>query len=494
VAVLFFVVPALASTPSFGVDIPFTQLFFGRPFRALLDDAPHYPRSYVSVEYSYWDIYYERRGTRLHDYHQNAGLVTAIYRRHAAWLGAAGWRDDLSLEQDNVYTDADRMTGTAYDAGGKAIAGYTFNGGLPLALTRVDAVGAAGSNGEFLADLEMGLAWNRAVEVLLTWETFANELEIDQEIEGTTFPFHFPFETDRWFGRVEIHSPSTYCIRLTGLYETNSGEGDVVQGFENRLWVRRAGMGGTVDYKLKPWYRLDIVPRLTDSSAPGPGVRLRVDYTDIDSDLEMRYNDVRYLHLDGLEGANALARLDVVPLRWLSLFGGWERLQFEHHGDSFFDVWPFTIWDVFSAKRYRLDDMETRLDTWFVGSAGRFERERFTGELSGRFEWWDSEMELDWLERIDVLFPFFFRYERHSESPDLDTEYALQIDAKLEWRFWSSAVRFTARATIPFEEEEQAAGGAPTPPPGSGGGGGSSSGDDSSHGGLLGTVELVIGY
>jgi hypothetical protein len=103
-------------------------------------------------------------------------------------------------------------------------------------------------------------------------------------------------------------------------------------------------------------------------------------------------------------------------------------------------------------------------------------------------------MELDWLERIDVLFPFFFRYERHSESPDLDTEYALQIDAKLEWRFWSSAVRFTARATIPFEEEEQAAGGAPTPPPGSGGGGGSSSGDDSSHGGLLGTVELVIGY
>ncbi len=494
VAVLLLVALTLEARPVFAVDIPFTRLFFGGSLRSLLDDEAHYPHSYVTAEYSYWDIYYERRGARLHSYHQQSGSLTTIYRTNALLLGGSAWIDDLSLDQENVYTDTDRMVGSADDVGAKAIVGYTIARDLPLGVTAIEAVGAAGADSAFVGDLEIRLSWGSRVNLLVKGETFSSEIEIEEEVLGSTFPFHFPFNTDRWFGRLQVDAPTHFHFRTWGLYETNQGEDDVVQGFENRLWVERAGIGGSVDYRLEPWYRLDVAPRPSPDFGRGPGLRARFDYTTIDSDIEMRYNDVRYLHLDGLQCDNVVARLDVVPLRWWSIFGGWERLEVEHHGDSFFDVWPFTIWDIFTAKRYRLDDMESTLDTWFAGSAARVESGRFRGELAGRFEWWDSATELDWLERVDVLFPFFFRYERHSESSSFDTEHAVQVDLALWWRFGSAALRLAGRATIPLDEDEPAGAETPGGPPGPGGPPPPPPTDDSTHGGLIGTIELCIGY
>jgi len=483
----------LAPTPSRAVDIPFTQVFFGRQFRSVLDDVAHYPDAYVSLEASYWDIYYERRGNRLHDYDQRALSATALGRRGAVLLGLCAWSDDLSLQQENVYTDSDRMEGNKSNDGGKVMLGYTLARALPLAVTALEVVGSAGTNGEFLADLELRLSWSRTADLLFKWETFSNALDIDETANGSEFPFHFPFETDRWFARVQVNAPDAFRFRVWGLYETNSGAGDSVEDFENRVWFRRGGVGGSIDYRLEPAHRLYLAPRLSDVEARGPGARLRVEYTAADGDLGMHFNGVRYLHLDGLEFANPIARADIVPLRWLSVFGGWERLQLEHHGSSFFDVWPFSIWDIFLAKRYRLDEFETTLDTWFVGATGRFENKPFLAEFSGRFEWWDGATHLDWLERVDILFPFFFRYERHHESWEIEADYAVQADAALWWRFGSrSSIRVSGRATIPFETSEDTdSGGGPGGPPKPGPPAPPAS--DSSHGGLMGTVELVIG-
>jgi hypothetical protein len=484
----------LVPSRSPAVDIPFTQVFFGREFRSLLDDAAHYPASYVSIEATYWDIYFERIGVRLHDYDQQVWSATAIGRSDGILLGAATWSDELSLSQENVYSDDDRMAGSKNNGGGKGIAGYTLERDMPLALTTIEMLGAAGSNGEFLGEAEVQWSWARTADFLFKWETFANTLEIEEEIAGSRFPFHFPFETDRWFARTQVNAPSAFRFRAWGFYETNSGEGEVVEGFENRVWFERGGAGVTIDYRLEAAHRLLLTPRLSDAAARGPGVRLHAAHTGAEGELGMYFDGVRYLHLDGLHIENSVARLDVVPLRWLSVFGGWERLRAEHHGASFLDVWPFTIWDVFQARRYRLDDFESTLDTWFAGASGRVESRRFRGELAGRFEWWDSATELEWLERVEVLFPFFFRYERHREASELGTDYALQVDAALWWRFGAASLRVSGRATIPIEEEEAA--GAGGGPPGGGGGGGtpaSAPEEHPTHGGLMGTVELVIG-
>jgi hypothetical protein len=490
----FFAVLASLPAAAPAVDVPFTRVFFGRQFRSLLDDAAHYPASYISIEASYWDIYYERRGVHLHDYDQRTGSVTAVIRRGSFLLGAGIWGDDLSLRQENVYTDADGMAGSKENRGGKGIVGYTLARDLPLALTRVELLGAAGGNGQFLGEVEARLSWADAAELLVTAQTFANTLEVEQDIDGSRFPFHFPFATDRWFARVQVNAPSSCTLRAWGFYETNSGEGTVVRGFENRVWVERGGGGASVDYRLQPAHRLDLTPRLSDADARGPGVRVQAAYTGAECDLAMYFDEVRYLHLDRLRIDNPVVRLDVVPLGWLSVFGGWERLRVEHHGDSFFDAWPFTIWDIFQATRYRLDDLEGTLDTWFAGASGRLETGPLLGELAGRFEWWNQATSLDWLERVSVLFPFFFRYERHSETWEAEADYALQLDAALWWRFGAAALRVSGRAAIPFQGAEEGSGGGPAAPPGTGATPPAAPGEESSHGGLIGAVELVVGH
>jgi hypothetical protein len=457
-----------------------------------LDDAAHYPSSFISLEASYWDVYYERRGASLHDYDQWTVSATAVGRRGGVLLGASAWGDNLSLRQQNVYTDADRMVGSRDNDGGKVIAGYHLVRDLPLALSGIEMVGAAGSNGQFLGDVEARLSWGGDADFLFTWQTFANTLEMEEEIAGSIFPFHFPFETDRWFGRVQVNAPSACCFRAWGLYETNSGEGDVVKGFENRVWLGRGGGGVSLDYRLEPVHRLQLTPRLREAAGRGPGVRLHAAMTSADFDMAMYFNDVRYQHLDGLRIDNPIVRLDVVPLDRWSLFGGWERLRAEHHGNTFLDVWPFIIWDIFQATRYRLDDFESTLDTWFVGTSGRLEAGRFTGELAGRFEWWSNETSLEWLERVQVLFPFFFRYERHSEAWELETDYALQLDAALWWRFGFGSLRVSGRAAIPFDADKVEGNGGG--PPGDGGTPTPTPSEDSTHGGLMGTIELVFGH
>ncbi|HET6348697.1 MAG TPA: hypothetical protein VFH88_06395 [Candidatus Krumholzibacteria bacterium] len=492
-----FLIAALLAIPSasWAVDIPFTQLFFGRQFRSLLEDAAHYPASFVSAEGSYWDIYHERRNLRLQDYEQKMGAITAITHRGHLLLGVSAWTDRLSLEQENLYTDADRLTGQRENNGAKGIAGYSLARDLPLGVSRMDALAAAGGNGAFLGELELQLFWNDAASFLVVGETMSNALEVDEEINGSRFPFRFPFDTDRWFARFQLNTQPA-CIRAWGLYEGNSGSGDAVKEFENRVWWQRYGVGASLDYHLEPAYRLQLTPHLSPGVTRGPGARLRVDYTDATLDLAMYFQDVRYMHLDDLSITNPIVRLDVVPLPWLSFFGGWERLHAEHHGDSFFDVWPFTIWDVFTARRYRVGDFDTHLDTWFAGAAGRLEKKRFLGELSTRFEWWSSDTDLEWLERIDVLFPFFFRYESHQRSWSLGSDYAVQTDVAVWWRFTAAMwLRVSGRATVPIAAGGSAGGGA-----GDGSGGGGSAGGtpatpgtNSTHGGLIGTAEIVIG-
>ena len=114
----------------------------------------------------------------------------------------------------------------------------------------------------------------------------------------------------------------------------------------------------------------------------------------------------------------------------------------------------------------------------------QYESGRFLMELAGRFEWWDNSARVEWLERVDVLFPFFFRFERHDEAPVVSATNAVQLDASVWFRFrGGSAIRISGRATPPFvsrgesTDPEAPGGGAPAPPEGT---------EPSRHGGLRG--------
>ena len=109
------------------VEIPFEQLFYGRSRVSLIEDARFYPASYVSVQAQYWDLYYQREAYRLQDYHQSDQRIRGIVRRGPALLGFETNRMALTLKQDNVHSDADRMRGLRDQVESKVYLGYDLH-------------------------------------------------------------------------------------------------------------------------------------------------------------------------------------------------------------------------------------------------------------------------------------------------------------------------------------------------------------------------------
>jgi hypothetical protein len=492
--VLALTLAAALPRPGRALELPLRELFLGTAAPSLIEETLVRPSRYMLLRARYWDFYHERRGNTLQDYQQSAFLGRAIVRSGPFIAGVETGRSLLELKQENVYTDADRMRGERDLRGGELWVGFWGDdysrGGF---FENLRVVGTAGYANGFAGAIEAELRWNRRGALRLGARTVETNLQLQEEIAGSVFPFHFPFRNDRVYGRLEVTPSPSLRARVSGAMETSHSDGEDVKGFENKLWNRRYTLAGLFDYRLQrpdPYRRL---PRLSDTPGRLPGTRLRLAHTDGDSDLGMHYKGTRYLQLTEVKIDNTLIRLDLMPAGFLSLFGGWERIRLAHRGDSFVDVWPFVIWDVFTAQRYRLGATDIHMDTWFAGLGAVVERGRIEMEFGARFEWWHDEGVLDWFKRFSVLYPFFFEYKKHEETIDIRPMYAMQLDPQL-WLRASSwlTFRFSGRATVPFgarSEDEPSAqspggGGTTTPPV--------TPQDDRTHGGLSGTIEAIL--
>ncbi|MEE9269926.1 MAG: hypothetical protein V3V49_06660 [Candidatus Krumholzibacteria bacterium] len=473
------------------VELPLERFFLGSSTVWLIEEEAFYPASYVSWQARYWDLYYERKSDQLQDYHLSEQRLRSMRRRGPSLIGFELSRSVLTLKQDNIHTDADRLRGTRDHLEGKIYLGRVFKKQRFAGVDEIELVTATGWKEGFTGEIEARFGWQDRGSLLLRAETFGNKLELTQDINGSTFPFHFPFRTDRFHSRLEVVPITGIRVRTWGGIETSSGNGEEERGFSNRLWFQRKQWGGLLDYRLQPQRYWQKVPRLGKIDSRLPGMRLSAIHERGNGDVGMYFGGVRYLHLQDLNSRSTTFRLDLVPLRNASIFGGWHRVRIMHDGDSFFDPWPFTVWDMFLAKRYRLDESEFRLDTWFVGLGKIVETDRFELELSGRFEWWEDSGELQLLERVDVLFPFFFKYERSGASPSIPFRYALQLDPSVLFRVTSGIwLRFSGQAAYPFGKESSD----PVLSPDGGGGALSPVGSDgkSTHGGLTGYLEVIF--
>jgi hypothetical protein len=279
-------------------------------------------------------------------------------------------------------------------------------------------------------------------------------------------------------------------VRAWGAFEKASGEGEEESGFENWPASEEFSFGVWLDYGLDAHDRFQNTPRLRLGERRMPGARLSGTFRGRTLDVSMYFDGTRYLKLDGLDMAEATVRLDLVPVRWGSIFGGWQRYRIEHDGDSFFDVWPFTVWDVFTAKRYRLGVSDAQLDAWYAGVGVLAEGRKYEIDLTTRFEWWEDQGVLNLLERIDDLFPFFFHYERTANDLDVSSKYAVQIDPSFVFRPATGvSLRLSGRIAFPFGSESAGGGG-------TGGGGGPGEPEEPSgrsvHGGVEGRLELIV--
>jgi hypothetical protein len=150
---------------------------------------------------------------------------------------------------------------------------------------------------------------------------------------------------------------------------------------------------------------------------------------------------------------------------------------------------------VFLAKRYRLGDTDAKLDAWFLGMGTLVETTSLEIDISGRFELWDDAGALALLERVDIVYPFFFDYEKTEKDVNIRQRYAVQLDPSIFFKPSPSwGLRLSGRIAVPFGREGDSGGdGATQPSEPAGGVPDAPTGDKSVHGGMLGRIELIVG-
>ena len=130
----------------------------------------------------------------------------------------------------------------------------------------------------------------------------------------------------------------------------------------------------------------------------------------------------------------------------------------------------------------------------FAGLGFVAEGRRFDFEISGRFEWLRDTGALEWLERREIFFPFFFEYEDNTKAVDIPFRYVAQLAPMVQWRVARGmALRFSAHMTVPFgREHETAASSGPSAEPGETVPAAPEADDGTTHGGLMGRMEVII--
>jgi hypothetical protein len=173
----------------------------------------------------------------------------------------------------------------------------------------------------------------------------------------------------------------------------------------------------------------------------------------------MALNGIRYAQMNDLVTTRHLAELGWRPRAPFRVALGYDRWNLESNDPSWFDVWPFNVWDIFTATRYRLDSASHTWDVGYVRFTWTPASQRpLSFGLDGRLEWWGDDGRLLWKKRVPTLAPFFFRFDHKSDSLDWSFTHGTQVDSWIEWRTGSRAhLRLDGQLVFPWGKRNGAA-------------------------------------
>ncbi|MBD3336510.1 MAG: hypothetical protein GF355_13440 [Candidatus Eisenbacteria bacterium] len=389
--------------------------------------------------FNLYDLYRSRAGDRRHDYWLYHGSTAGMVRLGSVWIGARYENRRLDLRQRNVFsTDDGHDGGRKSGRFGLAVAGVYAGWEARALIGRRDgrtegAVQLAGSFGPLARFAGRGWVTN-------------SELDFAQRFDETTF--YFPFRYRDECAEIEIETKSWKHLTLgfTGGRKTLVGRKTLRDQY-NLLYLDRWRAGGF----------------LRSNRSPQPRLGYMLHRGKLNLAMAMsgtRYAEIRDLHLTRHCGT--------LEWRWSSTLDsrvGVESWRITADGRGYVDVWPFWVWDVFTATRYVLEAAEK---SWTLGYVGIGWEPGLGGghalRLEGQFEWWRDEGSLQWKRRVPTIPPFFFKYQHHEDDLAWPYTHVVQIELDSTWRI-SSTLRLSlaGRQIIPLSPGGEG-GGEPSAP------------------------------
>ncbi|MBU1700986.1 MAG: hypothetical protein KJ970_20830 [Candidatus Eisenbacteria bacterium] len=426
-------------TPGNSFELPGVDRLLGTE-NPLVDFPDKLPATAaLQTHYELNDFYRFRKGPQRHEYWIVDGGGLGLVRWRSVWFGARYSKNHFQIEQREVYEKKDALDGLRSDEHMAAALAWRHRN-----LEWRSLIGKFNNRVE--GGIEVRCHFKRIRSIAgRVWLTYGT-LDLSQKFEASTF--FFPFASRDEGADLEMN------LDINRDHEVHLGYGNrKLVGMEthpeqnNILYINRWHAEGSAKRTKTP--RLD----------------LRFRYESGDFNLAMTLDETRYLEIRdlALRRYKMEAGWGLLPTMRVAL--GMERWRLDSDYPSYIDVWPFTVWDIFTATRYRLiaadktwDIFYTKVD-WTVSPLAPLDL-----NLGVQWEWWRDDGRLFWKERVPVIPPFFFRYQSHENSLDWSFTNGLQIDLDLAWKMASSwTLHFDGRLVAPLEWRKHQA--SPTPDP-----------------------------
>jgi hypothetical protein len=391
---------------------------------------------FARLELDAHDFYRSRRGTERQIYQTWRARALGLARTGPGWIGVQTEAGDLDILQREVHGRDDALDGGRHDRWVAAAfaarhGGWEARGLLAPSERPEGAIEVRGSGGPFRRIL--GRAWLRR-----------SSLDFAQRIEGTTFFFPFDYRDECAEAEAEVQPLADHGFTFRGSHKTLVGT-KTYPDQHNLLYVDRWSGEGEIRRERGP--RADVRALLERSEI----------------NLAMTVNGIRYLEARDLVLARRGAEIGWSPFARARLAGGVERWTLRSRHPSYAEIWPFSVWDVFSSTRYRLVAIDKTWQITYVRLTWQSPPDRLLElGVDGRFEWWRDDGALLWKERVPVVYPFFFTYEEHETSLDwpfkngVDVSSSLAVRPAFGWR-----LRIAGRIQLPFGDDRRPASAAP---------------------------------
>ena len=429
-----------------------TLLGPGDPWAVFPDSLPRLASFGAVGEFR--ELYHYEKGPRLQDFDLGTGAVGVLVRPGSGRWGWWGWRegrDRADFVQREVFEEKDELI-VRRDGRHHALAGAFVHGRTEIRALLGWSSGTEGA-------LDLRTAAGPCEEIRARAWLWRGETDAWQEAQGTRF--YFPFPYDDWSADASLRLRPMAGARARAHAEFQRVKGRKSwPDWYNVLDVSR-GRG-----------ELDLAPAACDR------IGLHVFAQRSVLGLESAVESTVYARAEDFRSDHAGVELHGAPFRAGSRLArarlglGWEGRRLASDDASYLDVWPFSIWDVFTATRFRLESIREHWNAiygrvaWEGGAASGF-----GGGFDARLEWWSDGGTLRWKKRVPVLAPLFFRFDHTVETLDLAATNGAQLDAFTRVPLGRGvSVRLEGRLVVPFEWAKGGGGG--------GGGGGATPAPD----------------
>lgn len=330
------------------------------------------------------------------------------YRQNSLWGAINHTNNSATLFMDNII-DTDVMTlMKRKNQTTNLYAGYKHNDNISTQIS----IGT-GRGLSYGADLLLN---NKRGSILFSGSVKHPEWNWEQKIYNHRYYFEFPFRTES--AEILVNHVNSLLPQIKLNKMICIGEPDMTATNWNILY------SNIVSCELY-WDSLIY------------GTQLLLKQSSSKTSIEMQSNGGIYLRLKDLEYLSQSARLTTPTLPGkLKLFGGYKQQKI-YVDNAYFEPWAFSFLDIFANNRYLLDNFRYDLSIISLGIKRGYDNSGLLPINNFAFsvchQWLDGDGNLQWKERVPVLPPFFFTWDRHSESLLSEIPNLIRVDMSISY-------------------------------------------------------------